>query len=460
MEVLREPRFAEFDDVVMLDFDDVNSGPIDPAAFKAARSWLWGDEHRRAAFANSAFFYYDVWALRHPTWSPDDCWARVRSERGKMSVKDAVRQHVAMRQVPIARTRPPILVDSAFGGLAIYRRKAAIEGSYCGLDAAGEETCEHVLFNAAVKGSDGVMAIYPALQNHSPPAHIMPALGGSKAMLLEQDGARCRLVAPPDQPLQSFRAAHPLYDRRLPALANIVSRQAPQALFVDVGANFGDSIALARLAGARMPAIGIEASLTYSKFLWANMQRSPALFGKTSLIWGYVGGSGATGSVRLAGGTGGPAASGNGHGEETAPTVRLAALTKKRDVALVKTDTDGFDQDIVEAELDFLRAKSPILWLEAQTMSAADEAKWHSLLESMAEQWPRIILFDNFGFAIAAGETHELFRHAIELMAYARRQRDRAGYQPTLYYLDVALFPERFAAVREEFERSLPELHA
>ena len=138
--------------------------------------------------------------------------------------------------------------------------------------------------------------------------------------------------------------------------------------------------------------------------------------------------------------------------------MQLAALAKEVDVSLVKTDADGFDQEIIEAELDFLRTKRPILWAEAQTMSEADEAKWRSLLSSMSAEWPKIILFDNFGFAIAAGDTADLVDHAADLMAYGRRQRERAGYQPTIHYLDIALFPDRFELAYEEFRGSLPEL--
>ena len=92
-------------------------------------------------------------------------------------------------------------------------------------------------------------------------------------------------------------------------------------------------------------------------------------------------------------------------------------------------------------------------------MSAADEFKWRSLLGSMAETWPTMILFDNFGFAIAVGDTADLIDHAVDLMAYGRRQRERSDYQPTLYYLDVALFPARFLSVFEEFRLSLSEIN-
>jgi FkbM family methyltransferase len=458
MEVVRETRYADCDDLVVVDFDDVNCRRISPSAFAAARAWLWQEPNRRAVFANTTLFYYDVWALRHPTWSPDDCWSRVRATEATEGTEEAIRRHVATRQIPVPPRAAPILVDSAFGGLGIYRREQALAGTYVGLDGEGEETCEHVAFNAAVRGANGTMAIYPALQNQTPQEHILTTLGGSKTFALDQDGARASMIGPPEHPLESFRATEPLYDRRLPVLARIVSSHAPNGSFIDVGANIGDSIVLARLAGARMPAIAIEASLTYCKFFWLNAQRSPDLFSDTRLVWGYAGGTGTKGEVSLGAGTASAAGSASATTVESAPRLPLSRVARDRDVSLLKTDTDGFDQDIVAAELPFLRSKEPILWMEAQTLSGADETKWRSLLSSMADQWPNMMLFDNFGFAIAAGATNALADHAVDLMAYGRRQRERAQYKPTLYYLDIALFPARFDQVYDEFCRSILEL--
>jgi hypothetical protein len=455
MDAVREPRYGDCDDLVILDFDDVNCAPIDRAAFEAARAWLWAENDRRAVFANSSFFYYDVWALRHPKWSPDDCWSKVRAVEPRIGINEAVRRNVAMREVHVSPASPPIPVESAFGGLGIYRREAALGGTYVGLADDGEEICEHVAFNAEVKGAGGVLAIYPPLQNRTPEEHILCVLGEQGTFVLEQDGKKCELIGPKEHPLQEFRAEHPLYDQRLPMLAKILSRHAPRATLVDVGANIGGTLALARLAGATMPAIAVEASLSYSKFLWVNMQRSQGLFGDTELVWGFAGASGNSGEVPV-----GPAKRRGAPSMERAPAVRLAALANGRELGLVKSDTDGFDHVIVEAELDFLRAKQPILWLAAHTLSAEAETKWVSLLSSMAEQWPKMILFDNFGFAIAAGETADCYREAVDLMAYGRRQRECEGYRPTLYYLDIALFPTRFDGVYRDFRQSIAELGA
>jgi FkbM family methyltransferase len=458
MDVVREARYFDCDDLVVVDFDDVNCRPIDPAAFRAARHWLWQKPNRRGVFANSAPFYYDLWALRHWTWCPNDCWGRVRQAQAAIGLDEAVRRNVARLQVPIAPTTAPIMVDSAFGGLGIYRREATLQASYVGLDHEDEEVCDHVAFNAAVKGSDGVLAIYPPLQNEAPVEHILGSLQGAKTFALEQDGAKCTLIGPADHQLEMFRAIHPFYDRRLPSLARIVSDHAPDESFIDIGANIGDTIALARLAGAGMPTIAIEASVTYCKYLWANLKKSPALFGNARFVWGYAGAGGDSGRVTLRDGTASSIGSGRAESIESAPGVSLAALAEHRDVSLLKTDTDGFDQEIIEAELEFLRRKRPILWMEAQTMSAENEAKWRTLIASMAAQWNKIILFDNFGFAIATGDTSDLADHAINLMAYARRQRELAKYQPAVYYLDIALFPERFENVYDQFRRSLSEI--
>lgn len=459
MNAVREARYSDCDDLVVIDFDDVNCQPIDRAAFEAARRWLWQEPNRRGVFANSAPFYYDLWPLRHPTWCPDDCWERVRETQPALGLDEAVRRYVASRQIPIAPESAPIMVDSAFGGLGIYRREATLGATYIGLDSDNEEVCDHASFNASVKGADGVLAIYPALQNQSPVEHVVGALRTAKTFTLEQNGAQCELLGPPDHQLQTFRAVHPFYDRRLPVLARIVSEHAPDESFVDVGANIGDTIALARLAGATMPTIAIDASVTYCKYLWANLERSPALFGDVRFVWGYVGSAGASGQVALGAGTASSSGTVKGEMTENAPGVRLAKVAEDRKISLLKTDTDGFDQDIIGTELEFLREKGPILWMESQTESAADEAKWRTLIGSMAGQWTKMILFDNFGFAIAAGDTRDLADRAINLMTYARRQRELRNYRPTLYYLDIALFPERFEHVYKEFRQSLPEIN-
>ena len=43
---------------------------------------------------------------------------------------------------------------------------------YCGVDAKGRETSEHVAFNAAIARARGRLHIFPALQVHAPRQHL------------------------------------------------------------------------------------------------------------------------------------------------------------------------------------------------------------------------------------------------------------------------------------------------
>ena len=111
----------------------------------------------------------------------------------------------------------------------------------------------------------------------------------------------------------------------------------------------------------------------------------------------------------------------------------------------------------------FLRARKPILWVEGQTESPANEDAWRELLESMAGEWPKVVVFDNFGFAVWAGDLASSVDSITRLMAYTRRRRvldARRFGRPTLYYLDIALFPNLLLAVYNQFVASLPELRA
>jgi hypothetical protein len=58
-----------------------------------------------------------------------------------------------------------IEVDSAFGGLAIYRRQALEKALYVGLDDKGGELCEHVLFHEGLKQQGCRIFINPKLIN-------------------------------------------------------------------------------------------------------------------------------------------------------------------------------------------------------------------------------------------------------------------------------------------------------
>jgi hypothetical protein len=155
------PKYKNHNYLVVADLDDVNldlkSGSIE--SIFERNDWA-------AVFANQSKYYYDILAFRHPILSPNDCWKEERSliEKG-MNPYTARKRAVFDRQIKIRPKSPWLEVDSAFGGLAIYRRES-IEGcSYTEYSSEGEFACEHIDFHSQIRSLDGKLFIVPSMIN-------------------------------------------------------------------------------------------------------------------------------------------------------------------------------------------------------------------------------------------------------------------------------------------------------
>jgi hypothetical protein len=116
--------------------------------------------------ANQSKRYYDIWALRHPLWSPNDCWQQLEFYR-KHDLNPGVALNAAVqsRMLHIARDAEPISVDSAFGGFAIYKMGSIGKAKYSGKDSFGNPICEHVPFHQTLKENGKNIIINPNLIN-------------------------------------------------------------------------------------------------------------------------------------------------------------------------------------------------------------------------------------------------------------------------------------------------------
>ena len=151
-----------FRNLVVLDLDAVNE---DLRAEPLLERLIDPDPSWAALFANQSERYYDIWALRQADWSPDDCWERVRSRPSGMTEAEAVRRFVEARQIRIPSDADRIEVDSAFGGLGIYRTQWLRDTRYSGTRADGASICEHVPFHAKIRARGGRLFIDPGLVN-------------------------------------------------------------------------------------------------------------------------------------------------------------------------------------------------------------------------------------------------------------------------------------------------------
>lgn len=121
-----------------------------------------------AVFANQSGAYYDVFALRAEGWSPNDCWEfdRVLRESG---VHPRIARELAVhsRQKRIPLKSPWIPVQSAFGGMALYRREDINCLSYSAREVDNKVVCEHVVFNRQIYENGGKLFINPKFINFS-----------------------------------------------------------------------------------------------------------------------------------------------------------------------------------------------------------------------------------------------------------------------------------------------------
>lgn len=166
--------------VLALDLDGIAQRPLSLPALREAIGFLMAEPDRAGVFANQIGPYYDLWALRHCERCPGDVWEEVFDcvQQHGVTDEEALAMTLGRRVFEIDPGEAPIEVESAFGGLGIYRtefiRRSAVP--YVGEKVKvarmggqpvllGWQTCEHVSFHAGLRAAGGRLFIHPGLVN-------------------------------------------------------------------------------------------------------------------------------------------------------------------------------------------------------------------------------------------------------------------------------------------------------
>lgn len=162
LELFKEIRTkTEVDYLVVCDLNNLNS-----KLNKEAVQSCWARNDWAAVLANQKGPYYDVWALRHKFWNDFDCWKRYESLLNIYSKPSlALWDSVYSRMIKIPKNWKWIKVDSAFGGIGIYKTAYLDNCKYVGSNAMGEQVCEHVSFNYGITENGGSIYINPKFIN-------------------------------------------------------------------------------------------------------------------------------------------------------------------------------------------------------------------------------------------------------------------------------------------------------
>lgn len=143
----------EYDFLVMMDLDDVNSsGKFVDSIESCFNNMDWD-----VLTGNQSDKYYDIWAFRKKDLLDYDCWREYsKATRNGMSDKEAKDKYVNGVIDKFEPSNEFIEVDSAFSGIAIYKLNSKVLNcKYDGKYDDGSEICEHVPFHECIKKNGG-----------------------------------------------------------------------------------------------------------------------------------------------------------------------------------------------------------------------------------------------------------------------------------------------------------------
>lgn len=167
-----DKTYVDVDYVIVADFDGLNT-LISQEAIETC--WTRNDWDMCAANQNGP--YYDIWALRHPEWSANDCWSQYHfMNKFSLNFEKNLFSSVYSKMITIPKDHDWIAVDSAFGGLAVYRKKTFQYCEYKGVTEKNIEICEHVFFHEVLSQNGAKLFINPALINAGYTEHTLPLI--------------------------------------------------------------------------------------------------------------------------------------------------------------------------------------------------------------------------------------------------------------------------------------------
>ena len=154
---IAKQTLREDDLVIVADLDGITSSLPEGGLLRARKQLVDFD----VVTANSKSRYYDVLALRAECWVDEDYRVtRQRLVELGLSPLEAHNDSLVKKQRKIPRSKGPIEVQSAFGGVAIYSGKAFLSGTY---EFDAQEQCEHVGFHRQLVEKGFRICIDPGL---------------------------------------------------------------------------------------------------------------------------------------------------------------------------------------------------------------------------------------------------------------------------------------------------------
>ncbi len=238
-----------------------------------------------------------------------------------------------------------------------------------------------------------------------------------------------KLWLPPEHLLPFYQAKFPLYDRFLPFLA---SELPAESIVIDVGANVGDTSAPLFDTNPSLRFICIEPDDYYFQFLSKNtanrggrFELRKSLVGTTSEFFSLIGGGG-TRTARK-----------NVEGSMQHESLdSLVKVSNSEEILLIKTDTDGWDHDVILSGLSLIKRFKPLIFSEFQLV---DPSSIYSYLKAIREL--RKVGYDQAFIFTNVGQFYST-KNLLELESFLGQQAGESLKYKEAEYFDI-LFSDR-----------------
>lgn len=225
---------------------------------------------------------------------------------------------------------------------------------------------------------------------------------------------------------------NPMYDRFVPCLAKLI--QGNSKWIVDIGANVGDTTA-AMIKHTNAKILCVEPTEKFYKLLIKNINNFGELYSKRiEVVNAFIADNDRKYTSVTMGGT----AIMRESSESNVPSYTLPNLLKSKnidvkDVALIKTDTDGFDSDCMMSMGDCLKDISPFLYWENQIDNDTQYEKFLSMADYLHKNdYNNFFVFDNYGNYLCKTD----YMGLKDICGYIKRiQHKKSTY--TFRYIDV-----------------------
>ena len=160
-QIRSNPNYLNIDFVLIIDFD-LKNNKMD---LKILKEWI-GKNTWAALFTNQVGSYYDIYALRAKGWNESDCFVDYSRLRVTMRAEAAKSIAIWSKMKNIKKSENPIEVQSAFGGLGIYKKTIFEQYDYTPIHGDYTQS-EHVTLNTKIAENHGKLYILPDLINFS-----------------------------------------------------------------------------------------------------------------------------------------------------------------------------------------------------------------------------------------------------------------------------------------------------